>query len=280
METKRQKIKLIKGNVQETLFLPLWGRATETKTSNPRIVDNKAVEIIDKLDYDFSTITANFNEVSITGWVARCLHIDRAVTKFIEKHPEATIINLGCGLDTTFDRVDNGKIMFYELDFPEVIELRKSFFQDTERHKSIASSFLEKEWYRKIGKPKGLLCIAGGVLYYSNEKQIKSFFISMADHFGQCDFFFDSLSPMGMKVAKKQVLKKGGMGMSQDGGWGLKSIKSLEKWDKRLKVVRAIPMYKGMKKGLPFSTKFILSMPDILGVCHMVYVRMEEKQMK
>jgi O-methyltransferase involved in polyketide biosynthesis len=275
MENKTQKIQIKKGNVQETLLLPLWGRATETQRSNPRIVDNKAVEIIDKLDYDFSTITENLNEMSITGWVARCLHIDRAVTQFIEKHPEATIINLGCGLDTTFDRIDNGKIMFYELDFPEVIELRRSFYQDTERHKSIASSFLEKKWYNEIEKPKGLLCIAGGVLYYSSGEQIKDFFISMADHFGQCDFFFDSLSPMGMKIAKKQVLKKGGMGMSSDGGWGLKPVKSLEKWDNRIKVVDAIPMYKGMKKGLPLSQKLGLSVPDLLGVCHMIYVNIK-----
>ena len=186
----------------------MWGRATETQKSNPRIVDNKAVEIIDQLDYDFSTITENLNELSITGWVARCIHIDRAVKQFIEKYPEATIINIGCGLDTTFDRIDNGKIMFYELDFPEVVELRKFFYQDTERHRSIASLFLEKQWYNEIKKPKGLLCIAGGVLYYSNGEQIKEFFISMADHFGQCDFYFDSLSPMGMKIAKKQVLKQ------------------------------------------------------------------------
>ncbi|MGD2035633.1 MAG: hypothetical protein PVF73_11285, partial [Bacteroidales bacterium] len=149
------------------------------------------------------------------------------------------------------------------------------FYQDTERHKSIASSFLEKKWYNEIEKPKGLLCIAGGVLYYSSGEQIKDFFISMADHFGQCDFFFDSLSPMGMKIAKKQVLKKGGMGMSSDGGWGLKPVKSLEKWDNRIKVVDAIPMYKGMKKGLPLSQKLGLSVPDLLGVCHMIYVNIK-----
>ncbi|MUP37950.1 class I SAM-dependent methyltransferase [Labilibaculum sp. 44] len=208
IEAQKQKIKINEGTVQETLLFPLWGRATETQKNNPRIVDNKAVEIIDQLDYDFSTITENLNELSITGWVARCIHIDRAVKQFIEKYPEATIINIGCGLDTTFDRIDNGKIMFYELDFPEVVELRKFFYQDTERHRSIASSFLEKQWYNEIKKPKGLLCIAGGVLYYSNGEQIKEFFISMADHFGQCDFYFDSLSPMGMKIAKKQVLKQ------------------------------------------------------------------------
>jgi len=63
------------------------------------------------------------------------------------------------------------------------------------------------------------------------EEQIKRFFLRAADYFGTCDFVFDSLSPMGMKIAKKQVLKKGGMGMSMDGGWGLKSVKTLEEWD-------------------------------------------------
>lgn len=271
----KQKISIKTGNVQETLLLPLWGRATETRKSNPRLVDKKAVEIIDKLDYDFSTITNNISDLSIAGWVARSLHIDRTVSQFIEKYPGATIINLGCGMDTTFDRIDNGKIMFYELDFPEVIELRKSFYQDTERHKSIASSFLEKKWYDEIKDPKGLLCIAGGVLYYSEEEQIKDFFISMADHFGQCDFYFDSLSPLGIKIGNKQVLKKGGVDIAL-AGWGLKRIKSLEEWDDRITVVDATPMYKGMKKGIPLSQKLGLTIPDLLGVCHMVYVRIEE----
>lgn len=272
-----KKIQIKTGDVQETLLLPLWGRATETKKANPRIVDKKAVEIVENLDYDFSTITNGINEASRLGWVARCLHIDRTVLQFIKKYPEATIINIGCGLDTTFDRVDNGKITFYELDFPEVIELRKSFYQDTERHKSIASSFLDKNWYQDIKPPKGLLCIAGGVLYYSQENQIKEFFISMADHFGQCDFYFDSLSPFGIKMANKQVLKKGGMNEMSSAlcGWGLKPVRSIEKWDKRIKVLEAVPMYKGMKKGLPLSLKLFLSLPDLMGVCHMVYVTMK-----
>jgi O-methyltransferase involved in polyketide biosynthesis len=163
--------------------------------------------------------------------------------------------------------------MFYELDLPDVIELRKHFYTDSDRHKSIASSFLETAWFDEITVRDGLLFLAGGVLYYFEEEQVKKFFVQAADHFMQCDFFFDSLSPMGMKIAKKAVLKKGGMGMSLDGGWGLKPIKSLEKWDRRIKVVRSTPMYKGMKKGLPLSQKLMLSMPDVLGVAHMVHMR-------
>ena len=267
-----QKINIKKGNIQETLLLPLWGRAIETQKDKPRLIDKKAVEIIEKLDYDFSTI-AETQSMSQHGWVARSLHTDNMVREFIRKHPEAAIVNIGCGMDTTFSRIDNGKITFYELDLPDVIELRKHFFKDSERHRSIASSFLDTEWFEQISIKDGLLFLAGGVLYYFAEEQIKNFFIAAADHFGKCDFYFDSLSPMGIKIGKKQVLKKGSMGMSMDGGWGLKPIKSLEKWDKRIKVISATPMYKGMKKGLPLSTKMIFFIPDILGVCSMVHVR-------
>lgn len=273
----KQKIKIKKGTVQETLLLPLWGRAYETQRSNPRLVDKNAVEIIKNFDYDFSDIEKT-QAMSQHGWVARSLHTDRMALEFIKKHPEATIVNIGCGMDTTFSRIDNGNIMFYELDLLDVIALRKNFYEDSDRHKSIASSFLDTEWFEEIEVRDGLLFLAGGVLYYFEEEQIKAFFIKAADYFKECDFFFDSLSPMGMKIAKKQVLKKGGMGMSMEDGWGLKPAASLEKWDKRIKVINVIPMSKGMKKGVPLPFKIISTITDILGVCSMVHMRIESSQ--
>lgn len=267
-----QKITIKKGTIQETLLLPLWGRAYETAKSNPRLIDKKAVEIIDRIDYDFSTIEKT-QSISQHSWVARSLHTDKMALEFIKKHPEATIINIGCGMDTTFSRIDNGKIIFYELDLPDVIALRKNFYEDSNRHISIASSFLETDWFEKVKVQDGLLFLAGGVLMYFEEEQIKAFFIKVADYFKECDFFFDSLSPMGMKIAKKQVLKKGGMGMPMDDGWGLRPVGTIEKWDKRIKVINVIPILKGMKKGVPLSFKIISIITDMLGVSSMVHMR-------
>lgn len=267
-----QKIRIKTGTVEETLLLPLWGRAHETQKSNPRLVDKNAVEIINQIDYDFSDIEKT-QSMSQHGWVARSLHTDRMALGFIEKHPKAAIVNIGCGLDTTFSRIDNGEIMFYELDLPDVMALRKNFYEDSDRHKSIAFSFLDTEWFKEIKVRDGLLFLAGGVLYYFKEEQIKRFFIQVADYFKSCDFYFDSLSPMGMKIAKKQVLKKGGMGMSMDGGWGLKPVKALETWDKRIQVINSVPMSKGMKQGVPLSAKLLSTITDMLGVCSMVHMR-------
>ncbi|PIE51796.1 hypothetical protein CSA37_00550 [Candidatus Fermentibacteria bacterium] len=270
-----KKVSIKTGSVQETLLLPLWGRAYETRRENPRLIDRKAVEILDSIDYDFSRIEET-QAMSQHGWVARSLHTDRLAREFMAEHPEASIVNIGCGMDTTFSRIDNGRILFYELDLPDVIELRKNFFTENERYRTIPSSFLDTEWFDKIEVRDGLLFLAAGVLYYFEEEDIRGFFRKTADRFESCDLYFDSLSPLGIKIGKKQVLKKGGMGMSMDGGWGLKPVSDIEKWDIRFKVVNSHPMSRGMFGGLPFGMKFILLIPHILGVASMVHVRISQ----
>jgi len=266
------EIKIERGSIQETLLLPLWGRAYETQRKHPRLIDKKAVEIISKIEYDFSQIQKT-QAMSQHGWVWRSLHTDKIAGEFIKKYPDATIVNIGCGLDTTFSRIDNGRILFYELDLPDVISLRKHFFTQSDRHQSIASSFLDTRWFEQIEVRDGLLLLAGGVFMYFSEQEMKTFFIKAADYFKSCEFYFDSLSPLGMKIARKQVLKKGGMGMSADGGWGLKPVNTLERWDKRFKVAGSISMSKGMYKGLSLGTKTMFFITDMLGICSMVHMR-------
>ncbi len=267
-----QKFTIQKGTVQETLLLPLWGRAYETQKKHPRLVDEKAVEIVEKFDYDFSEIEKT-QKLSRHGWVARALHIDKLVRQFIAEHPRATIVNLGCGMDTTFSRIDNGKILFYELDLPDVIALRKNFFHDSDRHKSIASSFLETDYFDQIEVRDGLLFLSGGVFMYFSEEQIKKFFIRLANYFEECEVYFDTLTPRGMKMAEKYVLKKGGMSIPLEGGWALQSAKDLEKWDRRITVLKSPPIYKGTKQNIPLLHKIMLTISDSLNMGMMVHVR-------
>lgn len=269
-----QTISVSRDSVQETLLLPLWGRAFETKQEQPRLVDQKAVEIMHMIDYDFSTINET-QALSQHSWVARSLRTDNMVKQFIKKHPKATIVNLGCGLDTTFSRIDNGTITFYELDFPDVIALRQYFYDDSNRHISIAASYHHTDqWFDKIKVVDGLLFLAGGVFMYASEQQIKTFFIAVADYFKNCDLYFDALSPLGLKISKKMVLKKGGMDFFADSeGWALKSPKLLETWDDRIKVISAIPINKGISKGLPLNIRLMFFISNMLNVAPMVHLR-------
>jgi len=116
-----EKIAVDLGNVQKTLFLPLWGRAFESQKENPLLVDKTALEIIDKVDHDFSVMARKISELTRIGWIMRSICADEVVKAFLGKYPLATIVNLGCGLDTTFDRVDNGTLVWYDLDLPDVV---------------------------------------------------------------------------------------------------------------------------------------------------------------
>ena len=46
--------------VPETLLVTLWARAAETKHDNPIIKDNKAVEMVNEIEYDFSKLDKNW----------------------------------------------------------------------------------------------------------------------------------------------------------------------------------------------------------------------------
>lgn len=158
------------GAVQETMLIPLSIKALETQRGNCRIVDEKAVEIISSLKID----PTNYDGfMSHEGVVSRTILFDDAVVNYIESHPDCTIVNLGCGLDARFERVDNGSILWYDLDLEDSISVREDYFKDSSRRHMIAGSMLEPDWVNKIEKRKHMLFIIEGVLMYFTASQVK-----------------------------------------------------------------------------------------------------------
>jgi O-methyltransferase involved in polyketide biosynthesis len=128
-----EKISIDLGSVQRKLLMPLWGRAVESRKKHPLLVDKTAEAIIEQVNYDFSAMGQNTSEVTQLAWIMRSIYVDEVVKRFLTKYPHGTIVNIGCGLDTTFDRVDNGRLIWYDVDLPDVISLRKIFVSETKR---------------------------------------------------------------------------------------------------------------------------------------------------
>jgi O-methyltransferase involved in polyketide biosynthesis len=265
-----EKIAIDLGNVQKTMFLPMWGRAFESKKANPLLVDKTALEIIEKVDYDFSTLAQNLSELTQLAWILRSLAVDETIKKFLVKYPQATIVNLGCGLDTTFDRIDNGLLTWYDLDLPDVIALRKNFIQEAERRKFISSSFLDQGWLKEITVTENVLFIAAGVFYYFEENQIKAFLIRLADSFPGSEIFFDVSSPYGVKVANKKVIESSGLDEKSFLKWGLKDALEIATWDQRLKVLETYYYFKEKGKYLTPRIKLIGFISDSLKIQYMI----------
>jgi O-methyltransferase involved in polyketide biosynthesis len=272
-ESVSGKIKIDLSDVQKTLLLPLWGRAVETRKKNPMLVDTAAVGIINRIDYDFSTIANSMSPISQLAWVVRCLHIDRTIERFLRAHPKGTVVNIGCGLDTTFQRIDNGTLVWYDLDLPDVIELRKKLITETERSLCITSSFTDDGWFEKIKVEDAIMFVAAGILYYFEEHQIRNFFLKLARIFPASEIIFDAASPLGVRVANKKVIEAGGMDEHSILRWGIESVKDIKCWDGKITILDHYPMFKHMKNGMSFKEKFGTFWSDLLNIMFMVRVR-------
>jgi O-methyltransferase involved in polyketide biosynthesis len=106
------KIKVELRDIQKTLFMPVWARAVETQKNKPVLIDKTALKIIDSVDFDFSQMSENVPEISQIAWIARCRRFDLIVRNFINNHPDGTIVNIGCGLDTSYERINNKSILW------------------------------------------------------------------------------------------------------------------------------------------------------------------------
>jgi len=199
----RGKVKITLSDVSQTLLAPLWGRAQLSKEYSSLFYDAKAVELVEKIDYDFSTSDVPFLGILFTAALKddislfslgslRAKQFDDKIRAYIAEHPHASVISLGAGLDTTFYRVDNGSIHWYDLDLPAVIEIRRRLLPEPERVTYIAKSLLDPSWCGDIKHTEdGVFMIAGGLFYYFEEAQVKQFFSMLADNFPGGEIVFD-----------------------------------------------------------------------------------------
>jgi O-methyltransferase involved in polyketide biosynthesis len=261
------------GSVQETLLLPLWGRAIETQKQKPLLIDNKAVSIINSIPYDFTVISKNINKFVQYGWIARSIFFDKKIKAFIELYPEATIVNIGCGLDTTFDRVDNGKIQWIDLDLPDTIDLRRKYISETKRMHFISKSVFDNSWYDSIEKKNNIMLLIAGVLCYFDEKDVKGLFKDFHTFIPGAEIIFDCFSTLGLKVSNKKVLEKGGIDKSAYLKWSINNIQEIEKWDCNIKVISKMPMYKEHKKNYSMINKIGMNIADAMNVISFVHIK-------
>jgi len=261
------------GSVQKTLLLPLWGRAVESRKPNPMLVDDTAVRIVQDAGYDFSTIAANMSFVTQLSWVVRCVHADRTLRAFLTQNPGATVVNLGCGLDTTFERVDNGRLQWFDLDLPDVIALRRNFIHESDRRRFLSSSLLDTAWLACVNRERPVFFTAMGVLYYIPGSQLKSFLKTVADAVPAGEMLFDACSEFGLRTANRRVIRAGGMSESANLVWALGNPRELESWDKRIALIESYPLFRGAKRGHSLKEKWGMLMSDTLRVMSMVHLR-------
>ena len=161
--------------VPETMVQTLYARAKETKKQNAKIEDEIAVELVEKLDYDFSI--ADKDNAMNYGVIARTIVLDRMVEQYLEKNANTIVINIACGLDTRCYRMKGKYLHWYNIDLPETMKIRRQFFPETGPIYQIAKSAMDDSYVDDIDYHcENILVIIEGLTMYLYEKDIRKMF--------------------------------------------------------------------------------------------------------
>lgn len=259
-----------------TMLITLYARARESTSMNPIITDFKAVEMVEIIKKEIAgsdnpihkkILKNSYNPKLAVSMALRSRRFDRYVSEFISKYPNGTIINLGCGLDTRFYRIDNGNVIWYDIDLPEVIELRRRFMEENSRHFFIGNSVLNPDWFSEVKTGGPYLILAEGLLMYLTEAGVMELFNSIQRELGNAEivcevtnrFWVDKMNSTWMKWKfRRQLGMTGGAVFS----FGVTDSYYFEKWNEKFKFLDEWTYFDDQEKKLGWFNLF--SSIDIL----------------
>lgn len=227
--------------VTETMLQSFYARAMYSKNKNNGFKDQKAEEIVDLIDYDFSK--AKKDRTMNSGVIARSIVLDELVRDYIQKYPECIVVNIACGLDTRFYRMDNGKLIWYNLDLPEVIKLRESLFSNTQRVFDLSYNVLDSSWTKQVKKSEHMLFIIEGLTMYMSESEVKSMLQIIHDAFDHAYICMETLCPY---FVKKEGIEKSIQDTGASFTWGANSFEDIKRMAPGYKKVKNDDIVRGM----------------------------------
>lgn len=221
--------------ISETLLMTLYARARETQRPDALLKDQLAVSMVNQIEADFSRLRMQgHDEVAV---ILRMKKFDDFVRNFLARHPEGVVVHVGCGLDTRFERVDNGHVEWFDLDLPQVIELRKKLIAEAnDRQHTLSGSVFEDGWLAAVEPYQSRPClfIAEGVFPYFEEAQIKNLFLKLRDHFPGAEVVCDAHTPFVIWADNLQLALAG---VNARLKWGLRHGKDVERWGEDIKLL-------------------------------------------
>jgi methyltransferase (TIGR00027 family) len=230
------------GSVEWTNLVTLYLRAYESRSRRPILGDHIAAEAVDRIDYHFKRIHRTSLPASNQYLVAlRAKQLDDWCAAFLAHHADAVVLHLGCGLDGRgFRLAPPPSVLWFDLDQPAVIELRRRLYDDTDSYRMIGSSVTDPQWLDHIPTGRPTLVVAEGLLMYLQESEVRQLLERLTDRFDSGELLFDTLSALAPRLSK--VLTRGII------TWGIRDARDIETWNPRLRFLEQTSMLAGYRK--------------------------------
>jgi O-methyltransferase involved in polyketide biosynthesis len=229
---------------QRSIFATLYLRALDSRSQRPILGDTLSSEIVDKIDYDFSQQKARWSTGSrlvVSSLVAnvalRSKRLDEIVGRFVARHPDAIVIELGCGLDPRAARCGpTHRVDWYDVDFPEVIALREQYLPRASRH--IGADLGSPQWLDGIPSDRPAMIVADGLMAFLSDHALRSLARSLTAHFPMGEFAFNAYTRFLMRRGRNSSAFKA-LG-STPAGEGMDDPREPEGWGARLNLVEEL----------------------------------------
>ena len=186
-------------NESKTLYIPLYGKAFVSQ-KGIILEDKKAEEIWEKEK-------SPLGRKSSSKWLAyfmgmRSAVIDNWVSEKLSEKPESAVLHIGCGLDSRIERVKAPFEKWFDVDFPEVIGIRKEYFSETEKYKMLGASASETAWIFALPDFENAVIVLEGISMYLSEEIIKNLFAALSEKFPSAKIIMDVYTEKAVKASK------------------------------------------------------------------------------
>ncbi|KNY04190.1 methyltransferase [Achromobacter piechaudii] len=185
-----------------TLLITLYAKAAESRLPGSVLQDGYAADAVARLDHDFSAL--RMSRDAMIGLSMRAHTLDGWVRQFLATHPDATVLHLGCGLDSRVYRVDpSPQVAWFDVDYPEVIALRRALYPSRACCELIGTALSELDWLTRIPADRPTLVVAEGLLLYLHEDEVLQLLRVITTQFPSGEVLFDAYSRMGLALASR-----------------------------------------------------------------------------
>jgi len=221
-----------------TLLVTLYAKALDYCSPHPILNDERAAQIVEQVDYDFERITGFGDSVMMA---IRARQYDQWLNEFLTRHRDAVVLNLGCGLDTRVSRIDPPTpVRWFDVDFPEVIDLRKKFYTDSTNYTMLAACLSNERWLDQVPRDLPAAIVAEGVFEYMQVEDVKALLKRLTSHFAEGQVIFDCLSSLAVKAGRTQLETKTGAVHR----WAVDDIREIDALEPRLRRINDLSLLK------------------------------------
>jgi methyltransferase (TIGR00027 family) len=233
-------------DVEATSLLTLYGRAIESQSQEPILVDESAEKITHQIDGLIAGSSEPLMRMLyerrvdprlVVHVALRAQKYDEYARDFITRFPDGAVVNLGCGMDTRFQRIDDGQLIFFDLDLPEVIRLKQSFLQETDRYQMIAGSMFEEGWMDQVAAAgrAPLIFLVEGVFMYLDEEDVKRLVLTLQSRFPGSELVCEVVNErwthgMWKSLAAVKMQRQLKLGNGTEYNFGIGSPNEMESW--------------------------------------------------